>query len=296
MPNMFFFIGSVLGAWHNIKKDKRGCDMLGAILGDIIGSYYESHCVHQEDFALFNRWSTFTDDSVLNCAIAELLLTEKSWNKGWRGREKRALQYAVFIKQFVKRYPHRGYGEMFTNWVNEERYVKQKSYSNGGAMRVIPIGYAYEMLEEVLLEARLSCAYTHCHKEAIKHAEAVATTVFLANQGESKEQIKKHLKEKLSYELTFSLGQIKRGYVFDSRASYSVPPAIACFLESTNFEEAVRMAVALGGDSDTMACIAGGLAEAYDKKIPEHIVNKGLLRLDPGLREIIFNFRQQYIK
>lgn len=174
--------------------------------------------------------------------------------------------------------------------------MKQKSYSNGGAMRVIPIGYAYETLEEILLETRLSCAYTHCHREAIRQAEAVAATVFWANQGESKTQIKKHLKEKLSYELTFSIEQIKKGYVFDSRASYSVPPAIACFLESTDFEEAVRMAVALGGDSDTMACIAGGLAEAYDKKIPAHIVSKGLLRLDPGLKEIVLRFRQQYIR
>lgn len=270
--------------------------MWGAILGDVIGSVYEDHPIKSEEFPLFNRWSRFTDDTVLNVAIADALLNGTHHFSKWSYQKKRALVYAAYIRAYAKRYKGIGYGQSFEEWVRKESFSKQKSYGNGGAMRVIPIGYAYETLEEVLLEARLSCLYTHGHREAIRAAQAVAAAVFLAHRGASKEKIKAYLKERLDYPVDLTIASMREQFVFNSRASYSVPPALACFFESGDYEDAIRKAISLGGDSDTIACIAGGIAEAYYKSIPKEIYHEGRRRLDPGLLTVVDQFTACYIR
>ena len=169
-----------------------------------------------------------------------------------------------------------------------------RSYANGAAMRVVPIGYAYESLEQVLIQAKASCFYTHHNSEAVKAAQAVASAVFLARKGETKESIRICLERKFHYDLSRKIADIRRNYVFDSRASYSVPPAIIAFLESTDYESAIRNAISLGGDADTEACIAGGIAEAYYKEIPKHISEFCDRRIDYTLKKVVWDFQKQF--
>lgn len=270
--------------------------MLGSILGDIIGSTYELHNVKTEDFPLFCRESRFTDDSVLSVAIADKLLSYKEPQYYFypRKNNSNANAYAIWYKQYYRRYPYAGFGQMFLDWAESENLTKQKSYGNGGAMRVCPIGFAFNYLEKVLQEARLSCLYTHNNREAIKGAKAIAGCVFLAKNNYSKLEIKAFIEHKIGYHLNFTLDQIRPFYLFNSRANYTVPPAIVAFLESNSYEDAIRKAISIGGDSDTIACMTGGIAEAYYKIIPEEIKNKGISLLDSGLRTTIRNFYQKY--
>lgn len=259
--------------------------MYGALLGDIIGSTYEWHNVKTEEFELFPRGSRFTDDTVLSVAVADAILHN---DFGCDYREK----YAFWYKQFYKRYPDAGFGQMFMEWANAKETYVQRSYGNGAAMRVTAIGYAFDNMKDVLKQVKYSCYYTHKSREAIKGAQAAAAAVFMANHGKSKEQIRAFIEKKLSLKLNFTLDDIRAEYVFDSRASYSVPPAIVAFLESENYEDAVRKAVSVGGDSDTIACMAGGIAEAYYKEILE--IGKGFL--DMELKKIVNEFNTKYVK
>ena len=161
-------------------------------------------------------------------------------------------------------------------------------------MRVIPIGYAYDTLEQTLLQAKASCLPTHKHREAIKGAQAAVTAVFLARNGESKDEIKAYLQKKFQYDLSVPLSTIRAHHVFDSRTSYSVPPAVIAFLESSDYESAVRNAVSLGGDADTQACIAGGIAEAFYKEIPESIKRFCDPKIDSSIKNVVKEFYKQY--
>ncbi len=161
-------------------------------------------------------------------------------------------------------------------------------------MRVVPIGYAYKTIEQVLLQTKASCYYTHNNSEAIKAAQAVATAVFLARNGESKNKIRRLLENKFHYDLSNKLEEIRKNYVFNSRASYSVPPAIIAFLESNDYESAIRNAISLGGDADTEACIAGGIAEAYYREIPENISDFCDRKIDYTLKKVIWDFKDKY--
>ena len=161
-------------------------------------------------------------------------------------------------------------------------------------MRVVPIGYAYNTLEQVQLQAKASCYYTHNNSEAIKAAQAVATAVFLARKGESKQDIKAYLCKKYRYDLSRKIEDLKKDYVFDSRASYSVPTAIIAFLESSDYESAIRNAISLGGDADTEACIAGGIAEAYYKEIPKNISDFCDRKIDHMLKNIVLDFKKKF--
>lgn len=267
--------------------------MFGALFGDIIGSYYELHCTKDYDFD-FNRESTFTDDSVMTCAVCRaILLNSEKTDKLHIG--KRAKEYAVQYKQYYSYFRNAGYGNMFSEWAkNPKNMRKIRSYGNGGAMRAVPIGYAYDTIEQVLLQAKASCIYTHNCREAVHGAQAVASAVWLASHGESKDKIKDFISRKFRYNLDFSLSDIKPHYAFDSSTDYSVPPAIVAFLESGNYESAVRNAISLGGDADTMACIAGGIAESYYKSIPEHIERFCFNRLDYTLKSTALEFCKKY--
>lgn len=261
--------------------------MYGAILGDIIGSIYEWHNIKSEDFELFTSESRFTDDTVLSVATADMLL---HCNETYDRRK----SYAMWYKQYYSRYPYAGYGQMFTDWAKEDASSIQHSYGNGGAMRVTAIGYAFDTIEEVLNEVKLSCYYTHHHKEAIQGAQAVASAVFMAHHNKSKEEIRHYLEKKRFAKLNFTLDEIRPNYVFNSRTSYSVPPAIVAFLESNSYEDAIRKAISIGGDSDTIACMAGGIAEAYYKEIPEELLNRGKSFLDMGLKNTVNEFIMKY--
>lgn len=259
--------------------------MYGALIGDIIGSTYEWYNVKTEDFDLFPVGSHFTDDTVLSVATADTLLFPCSNIKE---------QYALKYKQFYSRYPHAGFGQMFIQWAENKNLYIQKSYGNGAAMRVVAIGYAFESLDEVLKQVKYSCYYTHHHKEATKCAQAVAAAVFMAYHGENKQAIRTFIEKRLSIPLNFTLDEIRPNYVFNSRAMASVPHAIIAFLESESYESAIRKAVSIGGDSDTIACIAGGIAEAYYKIIPDNILKTGKGFLDQTLKNTVNTFYNKY--
>ena len=268
--------------------------MFGAIYGDVIGSYYEVHCTKDYNFE-FNRDSTFTDDSVLIAAVCSAILENPAEISRW-GVRARVNKYAAFYRQYYSRYKSAGFGNMFAEWAKAPFARNAHSYGNGASMRVIPIGYAYGTLEQTLLQAKASCISTHNNTEALKGAQAVAAAVYLARNGESKESIKEYLEKKYKYDLSISLSKIKETHVFDCRASYSVPPAIIAFLESTDYESAIRNAISLGGDADTQACIAGGIAEAYYKEIPEHIKRFCDSRIDSSIKTAVKEFNQKYMK
>jgi len=266
--------------------------MFGAIYGDVIGSEYENSFTKDYNFPL-RPDSHFTDDSVMTAAVCNAILYNGD-NICRFGIKKRGFEYAVQYKQFYKRFPNAGYGNMFSRWAKEKSFKRIHSYANGGAMRAVPIGYAYEDIEQVMLQAKASCYYTHSHHEGIKGTQAVACAVFLAKNGESKNQIRNYISEKFHYDLDYTPEQIKKNYIFDSSCEYSVPPSIVCFLESEDYESAVRNAVSLGGDADTMACIAGGIAEAFYKKIPDNIRRFCDSRIDISIKNIVRQFNQKY--
>lgn len=262
--------------------------ILGAVYGDIIGSYYEVHGTKDFNFP-FQGSSTFTDDTVMTLAVCEAILQN---NTPISSREltKRGKEYAAQYKRFYSLYPNAGFGQMFSEWAEAETLYRQNSFGNGAAMRVVPIGYAYDTPEQTLLQAKASCLYTHDNKEAIAGAQAVAAAVWLARHGKSKGEIKSYLEANFRYNLSAPISEIRGNYGFEVRAGKSVPQSIAAFLQSENYESAVRNAVSLGGDADTMACIAGGIAEAFYGEIPQTIKSFCDLKLDGTLKDTINRF------
>jgi ADP-ribosylglycohydrolase len=250
--------------------------MLGAIAGDIIGSRFEHARIKSKDFELFNRQSVFTDDTVLTIAIADSLLNKNPYHKK--------------LREYFHYYPTAGYGGRFRRWARSPRPTPYGSYGNGSAMRVSPIAWYYDSLDDVLEEARHSAEMTHNHPEGIKGAQAVAAAIYLARKGANKGEIKSYMEEQFNYDLSSSINVIRENYDFEVSCQKSVPQAIISFLESTDFEDAVRNAVSLGGDSDTLACIAGAIAEAYYGGVPQKIADEALARLDARLKEVFKQF------
>lgn len=266
--------------------------MFGAIYGDVIGSYYEVHCTKNYNFE-FNKDSCFTDDTVLIAGVCKAILNNPD-EISKLGIRARAKEYAAQYRQYYSYFPYAGFGNMFAEWAKTPYAKSGHSYANGASMRVIPIGYAYDTPEQTLLQAKATCMSTHNHREAIKGAQAVATAVFLARNGESKEYIKAYLEKKFKYNLSVPLSVIKETHLFNSRTSYSVPPAIISFLESNDYESAIRNAISLGGDADTQACIAGGIAEAFYKEIPEHIKRFCESRIGGSIKSVVKEFNRRY--
>ena len=268
--------------------------MFGAIYGDVIGSYYEVRSTKDYYFP-FEYHSSFTDDSVMIAAVAQAILHHPS-DIGRLSLHARAREYAVQYRQYYSYFPYAGFGNMFSAWARNSNAKNGHSYANGAAMRVIPIGYAYETMRQTLLQVRASCIPTHKNREAMTGASAVAAAVFLARHGKSKNAIKAYIEKKFHHDLSIPLASIREEHVFHPRASYSVPPAIIAFLESTDYESAVRGAISLGGDADTQACIAGGIAEAFYHEIPEHIKRFCDGRIDGTIKDIIKEFNRIYIQ
>lgn len=256
--------------------------MLGSIAGDIIGSVYEWHRIKTTDFPLFQNNSIFTDDSVLTMASAYSILNN--------------VPYAQSYKDFGRRYPGRGYGDRFQHWLHSESLQPHNSWGNGSAMRVSPVGFAFDSIEEVLKQAKLSAECTHNHPEGIKGAQATALSIFLARKENDKETIRKEISERFDYNLNRTVEQIRPHYCFSESCQQTVPEAIIAFLDSNDYEHAIRLAVSLGGDSDTLACITGGIAEAYYKGVPEHIVNDTMRIIPQAFKEIVKQFTEKYMR
>jgi ADP-ribosylglycohydrolase len=254
--------------------------MLGGIAGDIIGSRFEHKPVKTTEFSLFSMDSTFTDDTVLTIAVAECLLGGGD--------------YAAAYRAAFQEHPRAGWGGMFTRWAKSGSLNAYGSYGNGSAMRVGPIGYAFESLEATLREAERSAAVTHDHPEGIKGAQAVAAAIWLARNGETQAAIRRLLEARFGYDLSRRLDEIRPVAAFDESCQGSVPQAIIAFLEATDFESAIRNAVSLGADADTQACIAGSIAEAYFKGVPDSIRGPALIRLPEKMGETVTRFQARY--
>ena len=268
--------------------------MIGAIVGDVIGSVFESYNIKSTDFALFSRYTTFTDDTVLTVAVADAILRRAVNSESYTKISERKHLYASKIKEYGRRYPEAGYGQMFWDWVKSDSMKGYGSYGNGSAMRVSPIGFAFDTLDDVLKETELSAVVTHNHQQAVKGAKAIAAAVFLARTGENKESIKDYLTNKFRYNLDQKLDDIRPGYTFDVSCEGSVPQAIIAFMESEDFEDAIRKAISLGGDSDTIASMAGGIAQAYYKEVPKQLIYRVWLLLDLSLKDVIREFDERF--
>ncbi len=232
--------------------------MIGAILGDMIGSPYEfDRGGKTRDFPLFIGTSEFTDDTVMTVAVAEALMNTM-------GQSDEDIQSALVVsmRRWGRRYPDAGFGGRFYNWLFTRHPHPYNSYGNGSAMRVSSAGWLFDTLEETRRVARLTAVVTHNHPEGIKGAEATASAIFLARTGASKEEIRDYITRSFGYDLSRTCDQIRPGYRFDVSCQGSVPEAITAFLEGNSLEDVIRMAVSLGGDTDTIGCIAGGIAEA----------------------------------
>jgi ADP-ribosylglycohydrolase len=255
--------------------------MLGAIAGDIIGSIYEWNPIKTKDFPLFSSRCHFTDDTVLTLGVAQAILTKKP--------------YLECILEIGRRYPHAGYGGSFRNWLQSENPQPYNSWGNGSAMRVSPVGFAFDSEEEVMKQAKMSAEISHNHPEGIKGAQAVAMAIFLARTGSDKNSIREKIRKLFKYDLKRTVDDIRPGYSFDVSCKGTVPEAIISFLDSESYEDAIRNAVSLGGDSDTLACITGGIAEAYYGKIGKDIEEEVKKRLTPELLEILEEFYNNFM-
>jgi len=272
-----------------LKKNEKELSMsnkliLGAIAGDIIGSVFEGHRrnIKTVNFDLFCQQSKFTDDSVLTLATMDAIVNQKD--------------YAETYHLFGNKYPYAGYGGTFRSWIHSDNPKPYNSWGNGSAMRVSPVGWHGNSIEEVLAEAQRSAEVTHNHPEGIKGAQATASAVFMARTGKNKDEIKAFITDTFQYDLDRKIDDIRPGYSFDSSCQGSVPEAIIAFLESTDYENAIRLAISIGGDSDTIACIAGGIAEAYYQTIPEYIAENVLNILPDELVKIVKEFSEKYRK
>lgn len=260
--------------------------MYGAILGDIIGSPFEfDRGDKTKDFKLFSRRSHFTDDSVMTLAVCEALL------KVGQDATVKEIEDAVIssMQSWGRRYPHKGYGGYFRRWLTACHPESYNSFGNGSAMRVSAVGWLYDSLENTRTVAKATANVTHNHPEGIKGAEATASAIFMARNGSSKEEIKKYIENEFHYDLNRTLDEIRPSYHMDETCQKTVPEAIIAFLEAKDFEDAIRNAVSLGGDTDTLGAITGSIAEAY-YGIPEWLMTECRKRINKDMRVVLDDF------
>src|SRR5688572_3083594 len=254
--------------------------MLGVIAGDVIGSRFEWAPIKTVDFPLFHPLCSFTDDTVLTVATASAIL--------------RGAPFGETYLDFGRRYPRAGYGGNFTKWLAAIEPRPYNSYGNGSAMRVAPVGWACADERSVLREAERSAAVTHDHPEGVKGAQATALAVFMARRGASKDEIRAEIANRFGYDLGRTIGQIRPGYHFDVTCQGTVPEALIAFFESTDYESAVRLAISLGGDSDTLAAITGGIAHAFYRVMPDPIVREVRARLPDEFLRVLDQFEGKF--
>ena len=261
--------------------------MLGAILGDIVGSPYEfdHNNYKHKDFPLLSEKSHFTDDTVMTLAVALGLIA------GQGDAQKTFAEVRYEMRHWGRRYPHAGYGGMFRRWLRAEHPQPYGSFGNGSAMRVAAAGWLFDTLDKTLEMAKVTAEVTHNHPEGSKGAQATAAAIFLARTGHSKLEIKRYVEQTFGYDLSRTCDEIRPGYRHVETCQQTVPEAIIAFLESAGFEDALRNAVSLGGDSDTLACITGGIAETFYGMPPE-LQQKTLKRLPEEMQAACELFRE----
>lgn len=256
--------------------------MIGAILGDIIGSVYEFNNIKTKKFPLFSKRSIFTDDTVMTLALADALLA-------WRSGDPERLR-SIFVEKMVtfgKRYPDAGYGARFSTWLYQAEHTPYCSYGNGSAMRVSPVAYWAKSFAEALLLAEASADVTHNHPEGIKGAVVTAGATYLALHGADKTELRCFIEQ--YYDIGFTLDDIRPTYTFNETCQETVPQAMVAFLESESFEDAIRLAVSIGGDSDTLAAITGSVAEGF-YGVPGKLYSAAISYLDDCLSDVVCRF------
>lgn len=255
--------------------------MKGAIIGDIAGSAYEFAPIKSKTIDLFPPEADYTDDTVLTIAVADAIMNNKSYKDSivLRGRL----------------YPRESYGTRFRQFLMSPDPQPYNSFGNGSAMRVSPVGWAFENEEEVLRQAKLSAEVSHNHPEGIKGAQSVALAIFMARKGATKEDIRNRISKDFGYDLNRITDDIREDYLFDETCQGSVPESIIAFLDSEDFEDAIRNAISLGGDSDTQAAIAGSIAEAFYGGVPGELWEKSWVYLSPELKEVVDEFYERIL-
>lgn len=251
--------------------------MLGAVIGDMIGSRFEFQNYKSKDFELWTPDSNYTDDTICTVAVAEWVLSGCRYDLN------------AIMQKWCRRYPYPmgAYGARFNQWIWSENPEPYHSFGNGSAMRVSAIGWAFDKLTDTLNFAHDSAAITHNHPEGIKGAQATAAAIFWARTGESKQFIRQNITEWFGYDLSWTCNDIRPDYDFNETCQGTVPQAITAFLESDCFEDAIRLAISLGGDSDTLAAITGSIAEAFYRGIPERILKPVQERLPEEMMETL---------
>ncbi|MEJ1971146.1 MAG: ADP-ribosylglycohydrolase family protein [Lacunisphaera sp.] len=258
--------------------------MIGAIIGDIAGSAYEFDENKEPGVPLFSDEAGFTDDTIMTIATARALLGAKDYRR----------EYVALGEEYPA--PKGGYGMRFGTWLRAGGPGPYDSWGNGSAMRVGPIGWAFLSLEETLAEAKRSAMVTHSHPEGVKGAQATATAIWLARHGKTKDEIRAVIGRDFGYDLSRTVEAIRRNYTFDESAQGTVPEAITAFLDSTDFESAIRHAISLGGDADTVGCITGAIAEAHYREIPAAWRAAALERLPAEFADTIQAFNLKYLR
>lgn len=255
--------------------------MLGAIAGDVIGSPFEFNNYKNKDFPLFQKRSKFTDDTVLTVATADALMNNSD--------------YATVYRSYARKYPGAGYGGMFAGWVRDDEAGPYNSFGNGSAMRISPVGLQFGAeadIDDVLAEAERSAAVSHNHEKGVAGAQAIAVAIWMAKTGKSKEEIKDELDSRFDYDLDMSVEEC-RELPWKATCEGSIPQAIIAFLVSENFEDAIRTAVSMGGDTDTIAAMTGSIAHAFYKKIPYVVMEELLERVPSELIKVITDFESK---
>ncbi len=255
--------------------------MIGAIIGDVVGSVYEWNNIKTKDFPFFQERCFFTDDTVMTIAVAEALMN---------GGEKE--DFIDAMKKYGRMYPDAGYGGRFGAWLLSDGREPYHSWGNGSAMRTAAVGWYFDSLERTRGVAALAAGVTHDHPEGIKGAESTVSAIFLARTGHSKAEIKEYVEREFGYDLSRTLDEIRPGYRFNESCQETVPQAIIAFLESTDFEDAIRNAISLGGDSDTLAAITGGIAEAA-YGVPQWMKDQAWEYLDEPLRDVLRRWKRE---
>jgi ADP-ribosylglycohydrolase len=254
--------------------------VLGAIVGDIVGSVHEYSGTKTKAFPLFVPHSDFTDDSVLTVAVGEWVLDGGD--------------LAAMLARYTRAFPGRGYGSRFNEWAAASLRAPYNSFGNGSAMRVSAVGFAADSIDDALDRAARSAAVTHNHSEGIRGAQATALAIFLARHGADQGAIRRRIAARFGYDLSRSVDEIRPTYQFTELCLQTVPPALIAFCEATDYEDAIRAAISLGGDADTLAAITGGIAEAFFGGVPAPLAERAREILDPALLAVVDRFRERY--
>ena len=259
--------------------------MVGAIIGDVVGSTYEFNNIRTKDFDLLNQRATFTDDTVCTIAIMDFLLHATERN------EKKATEY---LQKWTNKYPYVGYGGRFRQWIRSDNPKPYNSFGNGSAMRISPIAWVANNENELAKLVEIVTKITHNHPEGMKGALVVATCIFMARNGATKEEIQLYAEKNYPIIKELKYESLKRTYVFNETCQGSVPQAIYCFLISNDFEDCLRTTISIGGDCDTTSAMSCAIAEAYYKNVPVFLISNALNKLSEEMKEVLYGFNEKY--